>query len=111
MLRFNSTALLSYALLVLIGGIIGYAKTSSVASITSGLIFSTAIALSVWAVWKGREWGKPLAWGLVIFLGVFFAYRFYTTGNWMPAGIMCILSVFAMGCQFATMRPSTKTDS
>lgn len=31
--------------------------------------------------------------------GVFFAYRFFTTGKWMPGGVAMILSVVA----FATM--------
>jgi hypothetical protein len=28
-------------------------------------------------------------------LGIFFAYRFFTTGKWMPGGITMILSAIA----------------
>lgn len=81
-----------YALLVLIGGVIGFVKSGSTASIVMGSIFGLLLLLSSFLIHKKLVWGLYLSILLTAFLALFFGYRFMNSYKFMPAGLMCILS-------------------
>ena len=85
-----------FGLLTIAGGIVGYVKAGSVASIIAGAI--TGILLLVGAFLLPQHRGAGLATALVIslLLAVQFFPKFLQTGRVMPAGIMSILSVIGI---------------
>ena len=87
---------LTYGVLVVLGGIIGYAKAKSVASITMGSI--SGILLLVCGVLKmrGMALGTYLALAISILLGFLFFFRFKGTRKFIPAGLMVVLSIISM---------------
>lgn len=86
---------LLYALLVLIGGLIGYIKAQSFASLVMSLSSVAALGLSCWLMMKNKRAGYFLALAVIGILGLFFVYRFVMTVKLMPAGIMALASMFA----------------
>lgn len=92
-MRYKGITVLVYALLVLLGGIIGYVKAQSAASLMTGVLSSMFLCASAFGMLKGRAVGFFFASLLTILLGSFFAYRLILTHSFMPAGFMCILSI------------------
>lgn len=87
---------LVYALLVLVGGIIGYMKAQSVASLMMGVLSSLFLSISAFSVIRGNRLGLFFSFALTAFLGAFFIYRFILTHHFMPAGLMCVLSAIVL---------------
>ena len=92
-----------YALLVLIGGIIGYIKAQSLVSFFMAAGFAILLGIAGWLMWKSRREGYYLAIALITFLGLFFLYRFSLSMKFMPAGFMVLLSL-ATGAAFAFLK-------
>ncbi len=92
----GQVVLLVYALLMLVGGIMGYRAAGSVASLVTGL--ASAVLLGVaWAVSRAQPaagfWtGAAVAAGL----SALFAYRLMKTGKPMPSGGLLALSLLAL---------------
>lgn len=82
-----------YALVVLLGGVIGFAKAGSTASIVMGAAFALLLLLSSLLVHKKMEIGVYISLILIGFLACFFGYRFFSSFKFMPAGLMMILSI------------------
>lgn len=91
-MNFKANVTFAYALIVLIGGIIGFSKGSH-ASLIMGVLFASLIGLSAVGMKKNYILGKFLAMGFTGILGLFFTYRFFLSYAVMPAGLMAILSV------------------
>lgn len=89
-------AILIYGVLVLLGGVLGYAKAQSKPSLISGVVFGVLLLVSGWLMLEARAWGWYLAIVLAGFLTAFFAFRFKNTRKFMPAGLMVVLSVAAI---------------
>jgi len=85
-----------FGVLTIAGGIVGYVKAGSVASIIAGSI--TGVLLLVAAFLLPEHRGAGLATALVIslLLAVQFVPKFLQTGRAMPAGLMAILSVIGV---------------
>lgn len=84
--------LLAYSLLLLVGGVIGFLTKGSVGSIMAGTLSSFLMAFAAIKINQGSTtavWGAVL---LTAFLAVFFSYRLYITGSFMPGGLMVICS-------------------
>ncbi|BCW98055.1 MAG: hypothetical protein KatS3mg024_0882 [Armatimonadota bacterium] len=97
-------ALIIYGALVIAGGVMGYAKAGSTASLISGLIFGVvALAAGISAF---RAPGPGLTAGLAasLFVGVFFLFRFLHTRALMPAGMTLALSVLVAVLTFLALR-------
>ncbi|MBS4168274.1 TMEM14 family protein [Parachlamydia sp. AcF125] len=92
-----------YALFVLIGGMIGYVKAQSLASLVMAAGFAALLGFAGWLMWKSRREGYYLAIALIAFLGLFFLYRFSMSMKFMPAGLMVLLSL-ATGAAFAFLK-------
>ena len=85
-----------FGILTIAGGIVGYVKAGSVASIIAGSI--TGVLLLVAAFLLPQHRGVGLATALVISLVLAgqFVPKFLQTGRAMPAGMMSILSVIGV---------------
>lgn len=87
----------AYALMLALGGMIGYAKTSSLISLLSGSLSALGLVASIYMIHKKRSAGYFCARLLTAMLTALFAYRFSLSHNWMPAGFMLILSLGVLG--------------
>lgn len=90
-----SWSLLIYALVVLLGGVMGYVKAKSKVSLVSGV--GSGIGLLVaWFVSRQLPLvGLGLATLLALVLFIVFIVRFSRTRAFMPAGLMTIFSLAA----------------
>lgn len=85
--------LLAYALLLLLGGCIGFFVAGSIASlVASGLSF-TLLSIGIYALFTNNFWGYPFSIVVVGLLAVFFLYRFFKSWAIMPSGMMALLSI------------------
>lgn len=82
-----------YALLLLVGGIIGHYKADSLASLMMGSAF--ALAFGILAFQKGKT-VNYITIGLTLVLVLFFGYRYSLTFKFMPAGLMSLLSLLLL---------------
>ncbi len=87
------TATATYALFVLVGGLIGYVKAGSLASLTMGCFFSALLFLCAFAIYRKSVLGHVLTLALTSFLLLFFGFRFFQKLVFMPAGLMVLLSI------------------
>jgi|SRR5215470_4904591 len=85
-----------FGVLTVVGGIVGYVKAGSVASIVAGSITGVLLIVAAFLLPQHRAVG--LATGLVIslLLAAQFVPKFIRTGRVMPAGMMSILSVIGL---------------
>lgn len=88
---------LTYALLVFLGGIFGYIKAGSTASLIMGVAFAVALSTSAFAMFNEKKIGFTMAIVTTSILTAFFLYRFVITYKLMPAGLMCLVSLIVLG--------------
>ncbi|HZW31558.1 MAG TPA: TMEM14 family protein [Isosphaeraceae bacterium] len=93
-----------YAVLLALGGLIGYFKAGSRPSLIAGLLSSaaafTALGLSI----GDSRWGVPFGLLLSIVLFILFAYRYAVkTGKFMPSGLLAVLSLIVLAVLFLVM--------
>jgi uncharacterized membrane protein (UPF0136 family) len=89
-----------YGFLLLLGGIIGYVKASSLASLVMGVTFSFLICFAAFLILSNHEWGEFFAKTVVTLLFLFFAYRFFLSFKMMPGGVMAFLSLIMLALLF-----------
>lgn len=82
-----------YALLLLVGGVIGHYKAGSLASLIMGSTF--ALAFGILAFQKGKI-ANFITIGFTLVMLGFFGYRYSLSFNFMPAGLMSILSLMLL---------------
>ena len=93
-----------YAMLLAIGGLIGYFKAGSRPSLIAGLLSAaaafTALGLSI----GDNRWGVPLGLVLSIVLFLLFGYRYAAkTGKFMPSGLLAVLSLVVLAVMLLVM--------
>jgi len=80
----------------MLGGIMGFVKVGSKASLISGVGMGLILLLCGYGVWGGSQdslLGAVVVAGLLV---VLFAIRFAKTKRFMPAGMLAILSLVAV---------------
>jgi uncharacterized membrane protein (UPF0136 family) len=83
-----------YAILLAVGGIVGYTKARSRPSLIAGLASAAAALLSLLLSLQNPRWGMGLGALLAILLTAFFGYRFgVKTRKFMPAGLLAVVSL------------------
>jgi uncharacterized membrane protein (UPF0136 family) len=88
-------SILFYAVVVLLGGVMGYVKAKSKVSLFVGIGSGIAL-MSAWFL--GRQMpivGLGLASAISLILFVVFVLRFLRTRAFMPAGLMMVFSLAA----------------
>ncbi len=92
----GQAALGIYALLLAVGGYVGYAKAGSKPSLIAGL-GSAAVAGLALALTFAGHYGYVVGMVLAIALLAMFGVRFRKTGKFMPSGMLLGLSVVVIG--------------
>ena len=92
-MKTNSYVIYLYALLILIGGVIGFIKAGSVMSIAMGSGFAAALAATGYYVAQNSYRAIWTSIGLTSFLLLFFILRYSKSLQFMPAGLMTLISL------------------
>jgi uncharacterized membrane protein (UPF0136 family) len=82
-----------FGVLTIAGGIVGYVKAGSVASIIAGSITGVLLLVAALLLPTHRTIGLATALLVSVLLAAQFLPKFLRTGRVMPAGMMAILSV------------------
>ena len=85
-----------FGLLTIAGGVVGYAKAGSVASIIAGAITGVLLLVAAFLLPEHRVAGLATALIVSLLLAAQFVPKFLRTGRVMPAGIMSLLSVIGI---------------
>jgi uncharacterized membrane protein (UPF0136 family) len=92
----GTIAAIAYAILAIIGGIIGYAQVQSKVSLISGIVSGSLLLAGGVAQQQGMMWGLPLSVAITALLIVVFAVRWFKTRKIMPAGLMIAAGIAAL---------------
>jgi uncharacterized membrane protein (UPF0136 family) len=87
---------LVFGALTIIGGVIGYVKAGSMASIIAGAISGILLLIAGWILPNNRTIGLAIAFVVSLLLATQFVPKLIRTGKVMPAGLMSILSVIGI---------------
>lgn len=87
---------LIYGLIVIAGGIMGYIKASSTASVVMGSVFGFLLLLSALGIMGKWTFPAYIAILLTLVLDAFFTYRWLFSFKFMPAGLMSIISTVVL---------------
>jgi uncharacterized membrane protein (UPF0136 family) len=87
---------IAFGVLTIAGGIVGYAKAGSVASIVAGSITGILLLVAAFLLPQHRAIGLATAFITSLLLAAQFVPKFIRTGRVMPAGMMAILSVIGL---------------
>jgi len=82
----------AYAAAVAAGGLFGYYKAGSIPSLGAGLLFGGALAYGAFQVSQDPS-NYPMQLTTTSILAGVMGYRFYNSGKFMPAGVVCALSI------------------
>ena len=93
-----------YALLLAVGGVIGYVKAGSRPSLIAGVISALAALLALGLSLGNNRLGVPLGLILSIALFVLFGYRYAAkTRKFMPSGLLAVASLVVLAVMFLVM--------
>lgn len=85
-----------FGLLTIVGGVIGYLKAGSTASIIAGSVSGIALLIAAFLLPGNPVLGLAIAGLVSILLAGRFIPAFMQSGTVMPAGLMSILSVIGV---------------
>jgi uncharacterized membrane protein (UPF0136 family) len=85
-----------FGVLTIAGGIVGYVKAGSVASIIAGVITGVLLLVAAFLLPQHAIIGLITAGIVSLLLAAQFAPKFVRTGRVMPAGLMSVLSVIGI---------------
>jgi len=86
-----------YAVLLAVGGVVGFIKARSRPSLIAGLVSAVAAVIALLLSATGNLWGRPLGLLLAIVLFLFFGYRYSLRAKvFMPNGLMAVVSLVVL---------------
>ena len=85
-----------FGVLTIVGGIIGYVKAGSVASIIAGSISGVLLLVGAFVMPEHRVVGLATALIVSLLLAAYFIRKYLSTGAVMPAGMMSVLSIIGI---------------
>jgi len=85
-----------FGALTIVGGIVGYVKAGSVASIIAGSITGVLLLVAAFLLPEHCMVGLATALIVSLLLAAYFIRKYLSTGAVMPAGIMSLLSVIGI---------------
>lgn len=96
---------LSYGVLILTGGIIGFVLKNSIPSLISGTLFSFLIFSIALFYWRNYQIALKGLVAIASFLFLFFCYRYSHSLQFFPSGMMAILSLFMLLMTYFRNKP------
>ena len=87
---------IAFGVLTIVGGMVGYLKAGSVASIIAGSITGVLLLVAAFLLPEHRAIGLATAFIISLLLAAQFVPKFIRTGRVMPARMMSILSVIGL---------------
>lgn len=88
----SQTISLIYAIILILGGIMGYVKAQSMISLATGLISGVLVFISSKIGKSNPKASYLYISSISLILAGFFSYRYASTHAFMPAGLMLLLS-------------------
>lgn len=85
-----------YALLLAMGGFIGWLKASSMMSLYAGVGSGALLLISSHFIYRSSKLAFIFSLWVTIMLTSFFSLRFAKTGNFMPGGLMALLGLLLL---------------
>jgi uncharacterized membrane protein (UPF0136 family) len=85
-----------FGALTIVGGIIGYVKAGSMASIIAGSITGVLLLVAAFVMPEHRVAGLATALIVSLLLAAYFIRKYLSTGAVMPAGMMSVLSIIGI---------------
>jgi uncharacterized membrane protein (UPF0136 family) len=85
-----------FGILTIAGGVVGYLKAGSMASIIAGSVAGILLLVAAFLLPQNLVAGLALAMIVSLLLAVQFVPKFIQTGKAMPAGMMSVLSVIGI---------------
>ena len=85
-----------FGLLTIAGGIMGYVKAGSAASIIAGAVTGVLLLVAAFLLPEHRVAGLATALIVSLFLAAYFIRKYLSTHAVMPAGLMSALSVIGI---------------
>ncbi len=85
-----------FGILTIAGGILGYVKAGSMASIIAGSISGVLLLLAAWLMPEHQAAGLIIALIVSLLLAGQFIPKFFRTFKVMPAGLMSVLSAIGI---------------
>src|SRR6266576_1722490 len=87
---------IAFGVLTIVGGMVGYVKAGSMASIIAGSITGRLLLVAAFLLPQHRAVGLATAFVISLLLAAQFVPKFIRTGRVMPAGMMSILSAIGI---------------
>jgi len=81
-----------YALLIFLGGIVGYIAANSLPSLIASGLFSFVLSICTPLISRGSLKAYDTAILMTLVLAAFFIFRFFLTYKFMPGGVMALVS-------------------
>ena len=95
--------LVIYAVLLGVGGVMGFVKGKSKASLISGVLSAIAAVVAVVIARMGYDrYGLWLGMTLAIVLFILFGYRYTLRWKFMPSGMLAVVSLVVLGVLILT---------
>lgn len=91
-----------FGVLTIAGGVMGYVKAGSTASIIAGSVSGILLLLGAWLIPQNQTAGLALSGIVSLLLVGYFLPKFFRTHAVMPAGLMSVLSVIGVIVAIAT---------
>ena len=89
-------ATIAYGLLAIGGGVLGYVKAKSTASLISGLVSGALLLIGAFLQQQGTQFGLLFSAVVTGILVAVFIVRLLKTRKFMPAGIMIIAGLIVI---------------
>lgn len=100
---------LFYALIVFLGGVVGFVRVDSSASLVTGIVFGILLSLAAFGMMKDRLLPTYLGVILVLVLDAFFTYRWLLSFQFFPAGLMTLISICVLIALVLLIKSHLKT--
>ncbi len=84
---------ITFGLFVAFGGYIGYVNKGSMPSLVMGLSFGISLIVTGAMVGMHSKFGHIASLVLCVILALFFSWRYLSTGKFIPAGVVAIMSL------------------
>jgi uncharacterized membrane protein (UPF0136 family) len=93
-----------YAALLAVGGVMGFVRARSKASLISGLLSAVFAVVALVLAYMGYGFGFPLGLTLALCLFVLFGYRYaLRSRKFMPSGLLAVVSLVMIGVMVVVM--------